>query len=60
MSSISNEKMLGGIGSILVLFTAVPNAGRIVGKAGFVMIPAANRNISQAVNDELMGARIKA
>jgi uncharacterized membrane protein len=51
MSSISDAKVLGGIGAILVLLAAVPNIGWLFGIAGFVMILLAIRNISQAVGD---------
>jgi uncharacterized membrane protein len=52
MSSLSDAKVLGGIGSILVLFTAVPNVGWLLGIAGFVMILVAISKISQLVNDK--------
>ena len=52
MASLSDAKVLGGIGSILVLFTAVPNVGWILGIAGFVMILVAVNNISQVVKDK--------
>jgi uncharacterized membrane protein len=51
MSSISDAKVLGGIGAILVLLAAVPNVGWLLGIAGFVMILLAIRNVSQAVGD---------
>src|SRR5438552_1348105 len=52
MSSISDARVLGGIGSILVLLSAVPNVGWLLGIAGFVMILLAIRNISQTVGDK--------
>lgn len=51
MSSISDAKALGGIGSLLVLFTVVPYIGWLLGIAGFVMILLAIRNISQVFDD---------
>jgi uncharacterized membrane protein len=52
MSSISDAKILGGIGSILVLLLAVPNVGWLLGIAGFIMVLVAINKISQAVNDK--------
>jgi uncharacterized membrane protein len=52
MASISDAKVLGGIGSLLVLFTVVPNVGWVLGIAGFVMILFAIRNISEIFNDK--------
>lgn len=51
MTSISEARTLGGIGSILVLLTAVPNVGWLLGIAGFVMILIAINGISTAVGD---------
>lgn len=48
---MSDAKTLGGIGSILVLLTAVPYAGWAFGIAGFVMILFAIKNISEYVGD---------
>jgi uncharacterized membrane protein len=52
MASLSDAKVLGGIGSILVLFTVVPSVGWLLGIAGFIMILVAVKNISQAINDK--------
>lgn len=52
MSSLSDAKVLGGIGSILVLFAVVPTIGWLIGIAGFVMILVAISKISQVVNDK--------
>ena len=52
MASLSDARTLGGIGSLLVLFTPVPNVGWILGIAGLVMILAAVRNISEVVGDK--------
>ena len=52
MSSLSDAKVTGGIGSILVLLTAVPSVGWVLGIAGFVMILIAVNNISQVVNEK--------
>jgi uncharacterized membrane protein len=52
MTSLSDAKVLGGIGSLLVVFSAVPNVGWLLGIAGFVMILLAVKNISQIVGDK--------
>jgi len=52
MTSLSDAKTLGGIGAILVLFTAVPNIGWILGIVVLVIILVAINNISQVVNDK--------
>ena len=49
---LSEAKVLGVIGSILILFTAVPNVGILVGIAGFVLILLAIKKISEAVGDK--------
>lgn len=51
MATLSQGKTLGGVGAILVLFTAVPSVGWVLGIAGFVMILMAVNYISQAVGD---------
>ncbi len=51
MASLSNAKTLGGVGTILVLFTAIPSVGWILGIVGFVMTLVAIKHISQAVGD---------
>jgi len=50
MTSLSEAKVFGGIGSILVLLTAVPSVGPLFGIAGFIMILLAINNISQVFN----------
>jgi uncharacterized membrane protein len=52
MASLSDAKVLGGIGSILILLTAVPSVGVLFGIAGFIMILLAINNISQVVNEK--------
>jgi uncharacterized membrane protein len=49
--SMSNAKVLGGIGALLALLASVPNVGWLFGLAGFVMILLAIRTISRVVND---------
>ena len=49
--SLSEAKSLGAVGSILVLLTAVPSVGWILGIIGFVMTLVAIKQISEAVND---------
>ena len=51
LSSLSNAKTLGGVGSILVLLSAVPSAGAILGIAGFVMILVAVKYVSDYFNE---------
>ncbi len=52
MASLSDAKVIGGIGSILVLLTAVPSVGWVLGIAGFIMILIAVNDISQVVNEK--------
>src|SRR5579862_267517 len=52
MASLSDAKVLGGIGAILILLTALPSIGWLLGIAGFVMVLLAVSNISQIVNDK--------
>jgi uncharacterized membrane protein len=54
MVSLSDARILGGIGSILIVLTVVPNIGWLFGIAGFVMVLLAVSNISKAVNDRAM------
>jgi|SRR5579872_936685 len=51
MTSISDAKVLGGIGSLLVLFSVVPNIGWLLGIAGFIMVLLAVKNISQVFSE---------
>jgi uncharacterized membrane protein len=51
LASLSEAKTLGGIGSILVLLTIVPNVGWVLGIVGFVMTLFAIKYISDAVAD---------
>lgn len=48
---MQDAKMLGGIGSILVLLTAVPGVGVVVGVVGFVLILVAIKYVSDATGD---------
>lgn len=59
MSSLSNAKLLGGIGSILVLLTVVPNVGWLFGIAGLVMILLAIKDISQVVSEKNIFSNMK-
>jgi uncharacterized membrane protein len=52
MTSVSDAKVLGGIGSILVLLVAVPSIGWLLGIAGFIMTLIAVDRISKAVSDK--------
>jgi uncharacterized membrane protein len=49
---LSNARTLGGIGSILVLVTAAPSVGWILGILGFVMILVAVRYISEDLKEK--------
>lgn len=51
MTSISDAKVLGGIGSLLVLLTPVPNIGWLLGIAGLVMTLIAVDRVSKVVGD---------
>jgi uncharacterized membrane protein len=51
MGKLSQAKTLGGVGSILVILTAVPLVGFILGIVGLVLILVAVKDISEAVND---------
>jgi uncharacterized membrane protein len=51
-SLLSDAKVLGGIGSVLVLLAVVPNIGWLLGIAGFIMILLAIKNISRVANDK--------
>jgi uncharacterized membrane protein len=51
MSSLSDAKVLGGIGSLLALLVVVPMVGWLIGIAGLVMVFIAIRKISQAVGE---------
>ncbi len=52
MSSLSQAKTLGGIGSILVLLSMIPYAGGVLGLVGFVLILVAVKYISDALTDK--------
>jgi len=51
MRSLSQAKSIGAVGSILVLLTAVPTAGAVLGIVGFVLMLVAIRDISEVVAD---------
>lgn len=51
MTRLSDAKIMGGIGSILVLLTAVPTVGWLLAIAGFILILIAIKKISTAVGD---------
>jgi uncharacterized membrane protein len=52
LGSLSQAKMLGGIGSILAILTAVPQVGWIIGIVGFILVFIAIKYISDAVGDK--------
>ncbi len=51
MGKLSEAKILGGIGSILIILSAVPYAGIVVGIAGFVLVLIAVKYISEYLKD---------
>jgi uncharacterized membrane protein len=51
MSMLTDAKTLGGVGSILVVLSAVPSIGWVLGIAGFVMILVAINKVSQIVKE---------
>ena len=51
LSKLTDAKVLGGIGALLVLLAAVPDVGLLLGISGLVLILLAIRKISQTVND---------
>ncbi|HUH99625.1 MAG TPA: DUF996 domain-containing protein [Nitrososphaerales archaeon] len=51
MAGLAQAKTIGAVGSILVLLTAVPTAGSLLGIVGFVMMLWAIRDISETVAD---------
>lgn len=52
MRSLAQVKTIGAVGSILVLLTAVPTAGSLLGIIGFVMMLVAIKDISDIVADK--------
>jgi len=52
MRSLAQVKTIGEVGSILVLLTAVPTAGSLLGIIGFVMMLVAIKDISEIVADK--------
>ena len=51
MPSISQAKILGEVGSILVILSAVPSAGGLLGIVGFILMLVAIKYISDIVAD---------
>lgn len=51
MTLLSDAKIMGGIGSILVILTVIPSYGWIVGVIGFILILVAMKYIADAVED---------
>lgn len=52
MTSLSQARTMGGIGSILVLLAAIPLAGPILAIVGFVLVLIAVKNVSEVVADK--------
>ena len=51
MSSLSSARAVGGVGTILVLLSMIPQIGALFGIAGFIMILIAIKSISDIVDD---------
>ena len=51
MASLSQAKILGEVGSILVVLTAIPSVGGLLGIAGFILLLIAVKEISDRVAD---------
>lgn len=51
MPSLSQAKTLGEVGAILVLLTAVPSVGALLGIIGFILLLVAIRDISEILSD---------
>jgi uncharacterized membrane protein len=51
MGSLSQAKTLGGVGSILVLLTAIPTVGWVLGIVGFIMTLIAVKYIADSLQD---------
>jgi uncharacterized membrane protein len=52
VATLSQAKSLGSVGSIMVLLTAVPSVGALLGIIGFILMLVAIRYIAEAVHDE--------
>jgi len=52
MASLSQAKSLGAVGSILVVLTAVPSIGVVLGIVGFILMLVAIKNISEVLGDK--------
>jgi uncharacterized membrane protein len=52
MATLSQAKSLGAVGSILVVLTAVPSVGALLGIVGFILMLVAIKNISDVVGDK--------
>ena len=52
MGTLSEAKVLGGIGSILLILSLVPNVGPMLGIIGFILLLIAIKYISDVVGDE--------
>src|SRR5579864_5853667 len=51
MPTLSRAKGLGAVGSILVILSAVPSVGALLGIVGFVLMLVAIREISEIAAD---------
>lgn len=51
VSSLSQGRTLGGVGSILILLTVIPGVGFILGLGGFLLVLVAVKHIADRVDD---------
>ncbi len=51
MPSLSQAKSLGAVGSIMVILSAVPSVGALLGIVGFILMLVAIRDISEIAGD---------
>ena len=52
MGKLGEAKIFGGIGSILIILSAIPYGGFVIGIAGFVLVLIAVKYISDYLNDQ--------
>ncbi len=52
MASVSRAKVLGGVGSVMILLNVLPGVGFLLGVVGFFLVLLAVREIADRVGDE--------
>ncbi len=50
--TLSSAKTLGGVGSILIILSAIPSVGWVLALAGFIMVLFAVKNVSDSLADQ--------